>query len=272
MRCCQVMSKSALLRLGLLIVVVLVGATWTWAQPAGVAASSQPASTATAQPPPPEITLWEMIRMAGFFIYPLLAASVLCVALVIERFIALRRSNVNPSGFLPGLQAVYRDVRSDREAALQYCERSDTSIARMISAGIRRLPRGQAVAEKAIEDAGANEALKLRKNLRFLYAIGSVGTLLGLIGTIMGMIRAFQVASTGGMGQAERLSKGIYEAMVNTFAGLAVAIVATFFYYWFVGRVEKLISDMNDTLTEFARKYTDELEVEEPLATSAGAL
>jgi biopolymer transport protein ExbB len=129
----------------------------------------------------------------------------------------------------------------------------------MIAAGVKRVTRGRRAVEKAVEDAGANEALKLRKNLRFLYAVGSVATLLGLIGTISGMIKAFQVASAGGMGQAERLSKGIYEAMVNTFAGLAVAIVATFFYYFFLGRVERLLSDLNDTLGEFADQYTEAL-------------
>lgn len=265
---CVVKMKSRGRMIGASLIFVLLAGALAWAQQAA-APASQPTA---AMPAAPEITVWEMIRMAGFFIYLLLASSVLCVALVIERFIALRRSKVNPPNFLPGLQAVFRDVRDDREAALAYCDRSDSSIARMVAAGIRRLPRGQVAAEKAIEDAGANEALKLRRNLRFLYAIGSVGTLLGLIGTIMGMIRAFQVASTGGMGQAERLSKGIYEAMVNTFAGLAVAIVATFFYYLFVGRVERLISDMNDTLTEFARRYTDDLPIDEPLAASGAAV
>ena len=113
---------------------------------------------------------------------------------------------------------------------------------------IRRLrgfwPRGSThaarfdAAEKAIEDAGANEALKLRRNMRFLYALGSVSTLLGLIGTITGMIRAFQAAAVGGIGRVNQLSTGIYEAMVNTFGGLAVAIVVTIFYYFFVGRIE----------------------------------
>jgi len=114
-------------------------------------------------------------------------------------------------------------------------------------------PGGYVAAEKAIENAGGNEALKLRQNMRFLYSLGSVATLLGLIGTIAGMIKAFQVASVMGAGHADKLSEGIYEAMVNTFAGLAVAIVVTVFYYLFIGRIEKLVAEMNDAVNEFGR-------------------
>src|SRR6202000_937407 len=117
-------------------------------------------------------------------------------------------------------------------AALAYCESHDSPLARIVAAGVKRMPRGVVAAEKAIEDAGANEALKLRRYMRFLYALGSVATLLGLIGTISGMIRAFMATAAGNEGPSRvaALSTGIYEAMVNTFGGLAVAIVVTIFY------------------------------------------
>jgi biopolymer transport protein ExbB len=150
---------------------------------------------------------------------------------------------------------VGRDLTLKREEALEYCRAQDSPISRMLAAGIKRLPRGVVAAEKAIEDAGANEALKLRRNMRFLYALGSVATLLGLIGTISGMIIAFQSAAASGTGDVHKLSEGIYEAMVNTFGGLAVAIVVTIFYYYFVGRIERLISEMNDTLARFADEF-----------------
>lgn len=222
-------------------------------------ASTAPAAGAapTTAPVTEKVTLLQLFHNGGIFMYPLAASSVLAIAIVLERFIALRRSRVNPASFLPGLRAAYRDPVRDREAAMAYCRADDSSIARLVMAGVRKMPMGAAAVERAIEDAGANEAIKLRRNLRMLYAIGSVATLLGLIGTISGMIQAFQVASGGGMGKTELLSKGIYEAMVCTFAGLAVAIVTTTFYYFFVGRVERLVSDMNDELDVFAEHYLD---------------
>jgi len=221
--------------------------------------AADPASTAAPMDNATKIetkkSLWELYQAGGFFMYPLTACSVLAVAIIIERFVALRRGAIIPGGFFQGLKAVADDLRDDREQALNYCRQHDSPIARMLMAGIKRLPRGHDAAEKAIEDAGANEALKLRRNMRLLYAIGSVATLLGLIGTISGMIKAFQSAAASGTGDVQKLSTGIYEAMVNTFAGLAIAIVVTLFYYFFIGRIEKLISELNDLLVSFSDEY-----------------
>jgi biopolymer transport protein ExbB len=226
-----------------------------------------PAPDATA--PLPKLSPIDLFWKAGFFIWPLALCSVLSVAIIIERFIALRKSRIIPPDFLPGLKKLYRDSRDDREQALRYCDEHDSPLARMIAAGLRRMPRGYTAAEKAIEDAGGNETLKLRQNMRFLYSLGSVATLLGLIGTIAGMIKAFQVASVMGPGHADRLSEGIYEAMVNTFAGLAVAIVVTIFYYYFIGRIEKLVSDMNDAVNDFGREAGFDVNPTEEAAATA---
>jgi biopolymer transport protein ExbB len=220
---------------------------------AAAPAATQAATEAPDSTTVPSLSPLDLFKKAGYFIWPLAACSVLSVALIIERFIALRRSRVIPPDLLTGLKAVYRDPKEDRERGIQYCEQHDSPLSRMLLAGIRRLPRGYAAAEKAIEDAGGNETLKLRQNMRLLYSLGNVATLLGLIGTIAGMIKAFQVASVMGPGHADKLSEGIYEAMVNTFGGLAIAIVVTLFYYLFIGKIEKLVSEMNDAVNEFGR-------------------
>jgi biopolymer transport protein ExbB len=213
----------------------------------------------------------DLFFKGGVFMYPLALCSILSVAIILERFLALRRSQVVPRNFIPGLKNVFRDVKEDRPAAIDYCRRNDSPIARMVAAGIKRLPRGFEAAEKAIEDAGGNEALKLRRNMRFLYALGSVATLLGLIGTISGMIKAFQQSANApaDSNKVVALSTGIYEAMVNTFGGLAVAIVVTIFYYFFVGRIERLISEINDTLVDFSDEYGFNAESETELRATS---
>src|SRR5690348_10338294 len=132
-------------------------------------AVAAPAAAQTDTPAIPKLSPIQLFRAGGFFMYPLAATSILSVALIIERFAALRRGKVIPPRFLEGLKSVYQDPKEDREQGLQYCEKHESPIARMIAAGIRRLPRGYAAAEKAIEDAGGNETLKLRQNMRFLY-------------------------------------------------------------------------------------------------------
>lgn len=231
---------------------------------------ANPAPTVQADTPAiPKLSPIQLFIAGGFFMYPLAATSIISVALIIERFAALRKTRIIPPRFLEGLKEVYQDPKDDREQALRYCEKHDSPIARMIAAGIRRLPRGYDAAEKAIEDAGGNETLKLRQNMRFLYSLGSVATLLGLIGTISGMIKAFQVASVAGPGHADMLSKGIYEAMVNTFAGLAIAIVVTIFYYWFIGKIEKLVGEMNETVNQFGRDVGFDANPDEEAAATA---
>jgi biopolymer transport protein ExbB len=113
--------------------------------------------------------------------------------------------------------------------------------------------------EDAMEDQGASETVKLRRNLRVLFAIASVSTLLGLIGTIQGMIYAFREAEAVGTGKFAPLAKGIYVALVTTFAGLLVAIPVTVAYYFLVGRVEKVVSQINDEAGEFLEHYTGDV-------------
>jgi biopolymer transport protein ExbB len=243
--------------IGLAAVFLIAASIMAADPPAAAPAPADQAAAAAGEPAkePPRIKVWDLYLKGGFFMYPLTLCSVLAIAIIIERFISLRRGVVMPADFMPGLKGVWRDPIGDRDAAITYCNRFDSAISRMVVAGVKRMPRGMIVAEKAVEDAGANEAIKLRRNMRFLYALGSVATLLGLIGTISGMIKAFQSAAGSGTGDVHALSTGIYEAMVNTFGGLAVAIVVTVFYYFFVGRIEKLITDMNDALSNFSDDF-----------------
>ncbi|MFW6061329.1 MAG: MotA/TolQ/ExbB proton channel family protein, partial [Planctomycetota bacterium] len=143
---------------------------------------------------------------------------------------------------------------------LSYCEQNGSPIARIAQAGLRKLHRKPEAVEGAIEDAGANEVSKLRHNLRTLYGIAAIAPMLGLLGTVWGMIEAFQVASTKGLGKAEYLATGIYEALVTTFAGLLVAIPAVMFYYYFLGRIDGIIHDMNELSYEFVERYVEDEE------------
>jgi biopolymer transport protein ExbB len=213
------------------------------------------AAATTQAAPPPDVSVFGLFIKGGFFMYPLALCSIVAIGIIFERFLALRRSRVVPPDFLPGLRGTFKEVGRDSAAALAYCKSHDSPLARVLAVGIKRLPRGWPAAEKAIEDEGGNQALRLRHNMRFLYALGSVATLLGLIGTISGMIKAFQVAAVAGVGRVDQLSTGIYEAMTCTFAGLAVAIVVTTFYYFFVGRIERLIGEINDAVNRFADEY-----------------
>ena len=242
----------------LLLVAVAATASMALAQPAGGGAA--PADAPRADAPradadadqtkkTEEMSILQLFVKGGWFMIPIAACSLLAVTVIIERFLALQRSRIVPPGFIERLQSVYRDG-SGRKEAMDYCRTHDNPTARVALAGLRKVHRGEKAVEEAVEDAGSNEISKLRRNLRMLYAIAAVAPMLGLLGTVWGMIQAFQVASQQGLGRATSLAKGIYEALVTTFGGLIVAIPVLIFYYYFLGKIERIVHEMNDLSVE----------------------
>ena len=89
---------------------------------------------------------------------------------------------------------------------------------------------------------------ELRRYLRVFNGIVTIGPLLGLLGTVFGIIRAFNdIAVSDTTGRMEMLSHGISEALFCTATGLAVAIPAVVLHLYFVGRVDRLVVQL-DTL------------------------
>jgi len=239
---------------------LIVGIFVAAASAACVAQTTAPAGAA--QPPGPErMSFLNLLLKGGWFMVPIGLCSLLGLAVILERLIALRRGAVIPSSFLPGLKSTFRHEALDRRSGLEYCRSRDCPVSRVLQAAIRKLHRPEEAVEQAIEDAGANEVSKLRRNLGMLQGVAAVAPMLGLLGTVWGMIAAFQVASDPNVDVTNRgpmLGKGIYEALVTTFAGLTVAIPAVIAYYYFRGKIEKLVHDMNEVSVDFVEHYIGE--------------
>jgi biopolymer transport protein ExbB len=227
------------------------------AQPKTAPRSAPPDAAAAEAASAQDMSMLELFARGGFFMWPILACSLIAVTVIIERLVSLRRRVVIPPDFLNRVRTMYRDPVADREATLAYCRQQNTPIARIVAAAIGKLHRGPAAVEKIIEEAGANEVARLRRNFRTIYSVASIAPLLGLIGTISGMIKAFQVTSDIGTGSGKALATGIYEALVTTYAGLLVAIPTLAFYHYLQGRVERLVSEMNEVCTAFIEHYVD---------------
>ncbi len=174
---------------------------------------------------------------------PIALCSLLGLALIIERLMVLRRRQIIPPEFMKGLSRVYNGV-ADTQAGLHYCQGHPSPIARIMAAGIRKLPQGEPEAERAIADAAAMKWRSCGGICALLHGIAAVAPTLGLLGTVWGMIEAFQEASRVGLGHSETLTTGIYEALVCTLAGLMVAIPVLMFYYFYVGRVDSVVIEI----------------------------
>jgi biopolymer transport protein ExbB len=196
-------------------------------------------------------TMFSLIKKGGAVMIPLGIASVIALAIGLERFISLRRERILPDDFLEGLGQAWKDDPSGRKAE-QYCDESEGAAGHVFKAGIQWQDAGYQAVGKAIEDAGAREADKMKHSLRGLSVIASVSPLLGLLGTVYGMIDAFQrTSSSGGAAKTADLATGIYEALVTTAAGLTIAIPVMLLYQFLSARVDGLIDHIDEVGTEF---------------------
>lgn len=197
-------------------------------------------------------SLFSMIREGGVLMFPIIFCSIVLVVFVMERLVFLRRSRIIPRPFVRGVIEQLEQQQLDREEALALCEENGSPIAELFIAALKKWGQPAVEVEQAVMDAGERVTSQLRKYLRLFNAISNLTPLLGLLGTVLGMIDAFNaIAQADAMGRPEMLASGIGAALLTTAAGLCVAIPAYAAYAFFVGRVDKLILDM-DALSQNA--------------------
>ncbi|MCD6269454.1 MAG: MotA/TolQ/ExbB proton channel family protein [Deltaproteobacteria bacterium] len=186
--------------------------------------------------------MYQFVMKGGYLMYPIILCSILTVAILFERLFALRRSRIIPEKFIIEVTDLVRQQRM--EDALTQCRLNDSSISRILMAGISRHKKSRQQVKEAIEDIGRLEAANLERFLTILGTIAGIAPLLGLLGTVTGMIKAFSVISHAGIGNPQMLAGGISEALITTAAGLTVAIPAFVFYKLLRSRVDKRILRM----------------------------
>ncbi len=250
-----VASRSKVLILALASVVVLtsVAAAQSDGTVAGEAVVQIPTAAAeqglapfSAEAPIPTKSLWDMVLAGGPLLAPILVGSFILMIFVFERTVSLRRGRVIPGPFVKRLLLQLREDQLGREPALERCEENSSHVAKVLAAGLRKWGRPAVEVEQAILDEGERAANVLRRYLRVINGVATVCPLLGLLGTVWGMMEAFNaIATSSAMGRPELLASGISQALLTTAAGLFVAIPALIFYLFFVGRVDRLIMDID---------------------------
>lgn len=185
--------------------------------------------------------MFAIIQAAGWPIWPLLFASVVAVALIIERALSLRSSKIIPPTLLEQVLAVYQRQGVNDDILDKLAK--DSPLGEVLAAGLRNHRSSRYVMREAVEEAGRTVAHELERFLTTLGTIATASPLLGLFGTVIGMIEIFG-AQTGGGTNPGQLAHGISIALYNTAFGLIVAIPAMIFYRYFRNKVESLVVDM----------------------------
>jgi biopolymer transport protein ExbB len=202
-------------------------------------------------PAPPNIqeyVLLAILQAAGWPIWPLLIASIVATALIIERLMYLRRAKVLPRQLLDEVVGVYRNgnIRPD---VIQKLEQS-SPLGVVLSAALRNIDSPREVMKEAVEEAGSGVAHLLDRFLTTLGTIATLAPLMGLFGTVVGMIEIFGAQNATGTNPAQ-LAHGISTALYNTGFGLAIAMPTLVFYRHFRALVDSFIIEMEQQAIKF---------------------
>lgn len=185
--------------------------------------------------------MFSIIQAAGWPIWPLLLASIISVALIIERVAALRRSKVVPDGLLQRALAEFAQS-DDRDNLVQQLE-IHSPLGRVLAAGLRNAASSREIMRESIEEAGAAVAHELGRYLTTLGTIASISPLMGLFGTVVGMIEIFGSQAPSGSNPMQ-LAHGISIALYNTGFGLVIAIPSLIAWRHFRAQVDGFVIEM----------------------------
>jgi biopolymer transport protein ExbB len=197
-----------------------------------------------------KLTLLDLAVKGGWVMIPILLLSFVAAYIFIERFYVIRRATREDQNFMNRIKDYIHDGKIDSAMAL--CKNTDSPSARMVEKGINRLGRPLHDISTAIENVGKLEISKLEKGFPTLATITGAEPMLGFLGTVIGMVQSFYAMSQAGNNiEVSMMSNGIYTALITTVAGLIVGILGYFAYNTLVVRVEKVVFNLEATLTEF---------------------
>ena len=185
--------------------------------------------------------MFAIIQAAGWPIWPLLFASIVAVALIIERLITLRRSKILPEGLLEKVVGELRTSGATPEMVNRVALSSP--LGRVLAAGLRNVRSPREVMKESIEETGRAVAHDLERFLTTLGTIASISPLMGLFGTVVGMIEIFGSQAPGGS-NPQQLAHGISIALYNTGFGLVIARPSMIFWRHFRATVDGLVVEM----------------------------
>nr|WP_282450469.1 MotA/TolQ/ExbB proton channel family protein [Marinobacter xestospongiae] len=173
---------------------------------------------------------------------PIVACSILALAIILERFWTLRESRIAPEHTINELWRWIKkkELNSKKLKVLQ----GSSPLGRILAGGLMNAKHGREIMKESIEHEASQVIHELERFLNPLGTVATITPLLGLLGTVIGMIKVFAEIQVAGVGNAGNLAGGISEALITTAAGLSVAIPALICHRYFIRRVDALVVNM----------------------------
>jgi biopolymer transport protein ExbB len=187
----------------------------------------------------------EKFNEGGDWMWPVLIALILGLAIFLERIITLNLADINTRKFIIEVQEALQE--GGIEAAEELCARTRGPVASVFQAGLMRADEGIEAAEKAISTYGSIEMGFLERGLIWLSLFIAIAPLLGFLGTVVGMIEAFDSIEAAADISPSLVARGIKIALLTTAGGLLAGIILQVAYNYCVSKIDRLISEMEES-------------------------
>jgi len=203
----------------------------------------------------------ELVFAGGWMMIPLILASVLAVAICMERFYTLRTEKIAPKHLLAQVWMWIKNNELDSNRLKQL--KQESHLGSILAAGLSNSRHGREITKEAIEQAAAKAVHEMERFLNALGTIAAVAPLMGLLGTVLGMISVFNEIMAQGTGNAGILAGGISEALVTTAAGMMIAIPALICYRVLQRRIDEIVVFMEQEAVKLVDVLHGDREVSE---------
>ena len=201
-------------------------------------------------------TIADVIKASGVIGLAIIALSVVALAIIIENFVSLKRDKLAPPELIDEIQALFEE--GQYQEAMELCENEPNYFTRVCGAGIAKIGHPFGTIEKAIEEMGDEESIKLHQKVGWLSLIANVAPMMGLLGTVSGMVDAFnEIASSGGQASPAELADGISKALLTTMFGLIVAIPVTAAFAFIRNRMVKTIIEVGAIVEDLFERFRE---------------
>ncbi|MCX6908904.1 MAG: MotA/TolQ/ExbB proton channel family protein [Verrucomicrobia bacterium] len=192
-------------------------------------------------------TLWQTLKEGGPMLILTGVLSILTVGLLLESALRLRVPKAAPKPIVDLLQKAVAD--GNYQEAWRVCDKNPCFLTNVLKPAVQRVGRGKEVVREILGDHALKEAMGWRARCSYLSMIGVIAPMFGLLGTVMGMIHAFAALAGGGIiADPTKLAGAISEALVNTAAGLFVAVPGFMGFYFFRNRTQEIIVAVEDVI------------------------
>lgn len=182
------------------------------------------------------------MQRGGWDMWALLALSIIVVAVPIERLVFFASQHSDTKGLLK--QIGDRIAADDLPGALKVCQANKGMLPRILEFGLERGEKNRADITDALSIALMEHLNALERNLSYIGTIAVIAPFVGLTGTVLGIIHAFDEIALKGNASPAVVAQGVSEALITTFSGLIVAIIAVIFFNYFKTRIKDYNQEM----------------------------